>query len=203
MNNTEIIIAPGINDTHLSSPPTFEEKLNIFQARMRGWKLNIVDQMINGYQDDEGHTVACIPEAAYAALDIMFTYFEPMGKYLEGYTGTGKSGDFFKKGVHSVFPNLTSDSDASAVKFVEDTLWKAVRCGIYHSGMTQGSVAITGEVDHPIVIPSDKKLLIINPHILVKALTEHLGAYVQQVRADGATSPIGQAFEARWNHDNQ
>lgn len=203
MKNTEIIVAPGIKDTQLSRPPTFEEKLNVFHARMRGWKLIIADQMINGYQTNTGDTVSSIPEAGYAALDIMFTYFEPIGKYIEGYTGTGDSGKFFKKGVHSVFPDLTSHSDASAVKFVEDTLWKAVRCGIYHSGMTQGSVAITGEVDQPIVVPSDKKLLIINPHILVKALTDHLDAYVQQVRVDGAISPLGQAFEARWNHDNQ
>jgi len=98
MKNTEIIVAPGIKDTELSSPPTFEQKLNVFHARMRGWKLKIADQMINGYQGGNGDNIPSIPEAGYAALNIMFTYFEPLGKYIDGYTGTGDSGEYFKKG---------------------------------------------------------------------------------------------------------
>jgi len=197
-----IIIAPGIKDTDLSNPPTFEEKVKVFHARMRGWKLDIADAIVNGYNDPEKKFHQAIPDAGFAAMDVMFTYFEPIGKYLEGFTGDGQSGLHFKKGLHAVFPNLMNHGDADGIKFVEDTLWKAVRCGIYHAGMTKGNVFITGEIQNPIEVPSDYKIVAINPHILVRALRAHVDGYKKELLSGGNHSEVATRFIARYDHDN-
>jgi hypothetical protein len=199
----QLIIAPGIQDTDVSNPLTFPDKVKLFRARMLGWKLDIADAIINGYITNSGIQVDGIPEAGYAALDVMFTYFEPIGKYIEGYTADDQSGVHFKKGIHSVFPNIARHSDPKGIEFVESTLWKAVRCGIYHAGMTKGSVAITGDIEQPIAIPSDYRLLFINPHILIKAIKEHLIDYCSYLEKSGNSTTSGKNFEKRFDFDNK
>jgi len=198
-----IIVAPGIKDTELSQPPTFEEKVKVFHSRMRGWKLDIADAMINGYTARDGSKVPSIPDAGFAALDVMFSYFESIGKYSVGFTGDGESGKHFKIGLHFVFPSIAQHDDAHGIKFVENTLWKAVRCGIYHAGMTQGNVFITGDIQNPIEIPADYKVIAINPHILVKALLAHVDGFKAELLGRGETSQRGQHFVARYDHDNK
>jgi hypothetical protein len=199
---TTIFIAPGIKDSDVSIPPTFEEKVRIFNARMVGWKLAIADALINGYTDTVGSKHPGIPEAGYAVMDIIFTYFEPIAKYACGCLHDNKSGVFFKKGVHLVFPRLNESVDAKAVKYVEETLWEAVRCGIYHSGMTKGNVMITGEIQKPIYVQSDQSLAI-NPHLLVKAVMAHLEHYTKQLVQLGPSKQISRNFIARFDHDHR
>ena len=198
-----IIVAPGIKDTDLSQPPTFDQKVRVFHSRMRGWKLDIADAMINGYKARDGSYIHGIPEAGFAALDVMFNYFESVGKYYVGFTGEGEAGKHFKIGLHFVFPNIAQHGDAQGIKFVEDTLWTAVRCGIYHAGMTKGNVFITGDIANPIEIPADYKAIAINPHILVKALLAHVDGVRSELLALGEASPRGQCFVARYDHDNK
>jgi len=186
----------------VSNPPTFEEKVRIFKARMMGWKLLIADVLINGYTDIVGAKHPSIPEAGYAAMDIMFTYFEPIARYADGCLKENQSGVFFKKGIHLVFPELNQNTDAKAVKFVEDTLWQAVRCGMYHSGMTKAKAVITGDIRSPISVPSDHKLLAINLHLLVKAEMAHLENYTKRLIQAGQSTQISRNFVARFDHDS-
>ena len=197
-----IFIAPGVKDSDVSAPPTFDQKVKIFKARMIGWKLAIADALINGYTDATGSKHPGIPEAGFAAMDILFTYFEPIAKYVGGYVNDNQSGDFFKKGVRLVFPDLNKQPDAKAAQFVEDTLWRAVRCGIYHSGMTKANIAITGEIPNPMSVQSDHKLLTINPHLLVKAETAHLEGYTNDLLQSGSGTQLSLNFLARFDDDN-
>ena len=47
---------------------------------MIGWKLNIADQIING-----GEEQPAIKHSGYATLDIVFSYFEMIAKYEDGF----------------------------------------------------------------------------------------------------------------------
>jgi hypothetical protein len=199
----DFIIAPGIRDSDISSPPTFAEKIRIFHAQTSGWRLSIADFLINGWKDNAGTTHPAIPEAGFAAVAILFTYFEPIGRYLDGDCSEDKMGFFFKKGLHAVFPSIREHANPRGVKSVEDMLWKAVRCGIYHAGMTRGGIFLTGDITSPIEVPSDYKVLAINPHLLVKAELAHLESYRMNLLRSGETSEVGARFVARFDYDRR
>jgi hypothetical protein len=42
------VIAPGITSLDISDPPTFEEKLQIFERSVFVWQLEIAEILING-----------------------------------------------------------------------------------------------------------------------------------------------------------
>ena len=72
---------------------TLDDKIDIFYERIYGWKLDIADQLINGkvIQNEKGKVIIeGNPQAAYATMDIILSYFEMIPKYQDGYINTKK-----------------------------------------------------------------------------------------------------------------
>lgn len=199
-------ISPSYRDTDFPAPMSLDDKITIFEDRTLGWKLDIADRIINGTE-----AAAAIPHSGYATLDIVFSYFELVGKYEAGYADLGRSEDFFKEGVYSIFPALRSDSpDLEAagvigdvrpvIDEVLDIMYSGVRCGIYHSGITDGRVVLTSDVRHPLAFDPQSGVLVINPHRLVPALKEHLQGYISRLREE-ANQDLRNNFESRFDFD--
>lgn len=95
-----------ITPKHLFSdftlPLTIEQKITIFFERADGWQLEIADLLTKGVYDKKGKRIET-SESAYAVLHIVFSFFEMIAKYEEGYIGD-KSKSYFKKGMISIFP---------------------------------------------------------------------------------------------------
>ena len=88
--NVTIWISQNYNLDNLPPPHSFADKVNIFYDRWLSWKFQIVDKFLNGYKRD-AQDIPPIPGAGYAALDIIFSYFETVGKYTKGYCDTARS----------------------------------------------------------------------------------------------------------------
>lgn len=195
------------HDTHtVLWPPSFEQKVDIFFHRTLGWQLHVADLVSNGGKPlaigEELPEIHPLPHGGFAVLQICLSYFETIGQYQQRNPKTTKSSDFFKEGVHAVFPELGRGQEQADVDAFLDTLYKNARCGLYHSSATRSGVGL-GQPGGGIAmsfIPVTKQL-IIDPHVLPKALKRHLETYRQQL-LDSSNFDLRQRFEARFDKDN-
>ena len=111
-----------------------------------------------------------------------------------------RSKEYFKKGVYSVFPDLTKlDNDEKvAVERSLDILYRDVRCSLYHGGLTSQKIVLTGNSPEPIGYNKTSDQLVINPHLLVPNMKKHFGWYVQQL-TNKVNTRLRAKFEARFD----
>jgi len=177
-------------------PWDLETKITIFYERVYGWQLNVADICANSEQT--------IPHSDFAVLQILLSYFETIAKYEAGFVPRrkeGKSEQFFKKGVHSVFPRLVSENPGH-VEHLLDTLYSKARCGLYHSSMTGVGVAIGAIDDKAIALDSAGSVLVINTHRLPGALKQHLAEYRDKL-LEPSNSELRRNFEKRFDFDHR
>jgi len=207
-------VSPSHQDTEFQQPLSIENKIMIFEDRTIGWKLDVADQVINGKKQADGSIERSpIPHSGYATLDIIFSYFEMIAKYEAGFAKMGQSEKFFKQGVFLVFPALRDPQLLANIPAIHgdvallvsntlDVMYEGIRCGLYHSGITNGRVIITGEIQQAMGIDLQKSVLIINPHLLVKALKGHFVGYITGLRNPN-NHRKRQNFEARFDFDSR
>lgn len=209
-----MFISPNYQAKDFPQPYSLDDKITIFADRTMGWKLDIADQLINGKKRNDGtNERSPIPDSGYATMDIIFSYFEMIAKFNDGYTQKGQSEKYFKSGVYSVFPILiqhqvpanipgVQGKVISVIDYVLDLLYEGVRCGLYHSGFTTGRIVITGGIRDPMALDIQNMILIINPHLLVPKLISHFNSYISLLR-DPNNQELRNKFEARFEFDSQ
>lgn len=103
-----------------------------------------------------------------------------------------------KKAVNLNFRSINNN--------VGTSFYEEIRCGLYHIGMASRRVIIWDQ-PFPITMVEtvyegiDILLLFINPHLLPKALLNHLNIYEKQLR-DPRNIVLRKNFEIRFNHDS-
>ncbi len=193
-------VSPNYQETDFSWPLTTDDKIEIFLDRTYGWQLDIADQCINGKRSPEGDIIVQpIDHSGFAVLNIVLSYFEMIAKYQDGFTQHTKSEYYFKQGLYSVFPDLKKQSSTIADNLL-DILYYGCRCGLYHGGMTDTSIVVTGETEFPLVFDSHELRLKINPHLLVPALKLHLAEYGAMLK-DKTNTVLRQNHEKRFDFD--
>jgi hypothetical protein len=207
-------ISPSFQDQDFQQPFSIDNKILIFEDRILGWKLDIADQVINGKKRPDGSDVMPpIPHSGYAVLDIVFSYFEMIAKYENGYAQKKDSEKYFKLGVFSVFPNLNQfhipakvpgvqGQVVSIVNYVLDVMYDGVRCGLYHSGLTNRRVVLTYVTQEPMSLDLQNMVLIINPHLLVPKLKTNFSNYVSRLK-DPNNVDLRKQFEIRFDFDSR
>ena len=192
-------------DTDFTIPVTkIEDKIDIFCERIWGWQLHIADLCLNGGQDHKNESsVNAIPHSGFGAMQIMLSYFEMIAKYQDGFIPKGKNhkaGEYFRKGVKSVFPQLNSQPQPQVDDFLT-TFYEKARCGLYHMSQTSDGIELTGDIDQAMCFNAARKLLIINPHRLPAVLKDHLSDYRGRLQ-NAANAELRQKFQARFDFDN-
>ncbi len=132
-SDSKYFISRNYTNKSFGGHPTLDEKIIILEDRVRGWQLDPAKQMRDTLIAGEG-----FENYQFALLAMLFSYFEMIGRYIDGATGFGNPGRAFKRGLGYVFPNLNK-SDRTAI-------YRRIRCGIYHAGIVQNGATIT----HPI-----------------------------------------------------
>lgn len=201
----EIAISPYSTNLTKPIPHDYATKVGLFWERFHGWKFDIAAKLLDGYDTHDGKRVPGIAHSGYAAMDVMFSYFEPLGKHLDGFLdppkGDRKSGHYFKHGVKNVFD--FSDTDPVVLDDLLGVLWSGIRCGLYHSGQTKSSVLISGETGEALQFASEDGTVVVNPHKLAEGLIWHVANYRDRLLADGPASVLGKNFTARYDFENQ
>lgn len=198
----EIAISPYSTNKSRPKPHNFETKVSLFWERFHGWKFVIAQKMLDGYENENGDKIPGIEHSGYAAMDTLFSYFEPLGKHLEGYLDTNgtKSGEHFKIGVRNVFDFSTLSS--ADMDTLLSKLWKSVRNGLYHAGMTGDGILISDNFESPLGLATDDDIVAVNPHLLAQVLIKHVRDFHDLLLASGEVSTVGQKFLARYDYEN-
>lgn len=155
-------ISPKFTSEIFGPNPDIDAKIRIFEDRELGWRFSIAQQAEK------------IPHAGYALISMLFAYFEMIAQYSSGTSSDGHSKTFFRSGVRTVYPTSTL-TDAEL-----NTIYRRVRCGMYHSGYTKLGPLISGHYPEALSIDGDNAR--VNPHRLLADLTAHFTAYVASIR---------------------
>jgi hypothetical protein len=153
-------------------------KVDVFEDRVNGWFLHPAAQFTGEQSPTD-----------YIALSVALAYLEGVEQYRRG-QGTPErlSGQWFKEGIGRIFP--------SAPPGAAEQLWKAVRCGLFHSGFTSGPTLVTYAIAEP--VRTSGRYLLINPQQFIGALVDDFRAYVVLLRAE-PTEALGRNFESLWD----
>jgi len=194
------MISPNYKNTDFPLPPSLEDKITIFLDRTYGWQLDIADKCINGEADSDGNLISGpIRDSGFAVLHIILSYFEMIAKFQDGFAHNGQSIPYFKKGVLSVFGAfILRAHPEDVVHDLLQVLYLGARCGLYHGGITDRRIVLTGEPEVPIAFDPQHRRLVINPHRLVPALKSHLEGYGRQLR-DPTNTQLRENFERRFD----
>lgn len=187
MNNKPIFaISPKHTTLDFQDHWTLEDKIEVFIARIEGWQIGIAQEII---QKDIAHR-------GFALLLIVFSYFEMIGKYLAGYIGDDKSSFYFRKGVKATFPEIGAEAEAFLT-----VLYKSVRNGLYHLGMTKINVQLRDDIPSSIAFHPGMEQVAICPDRLVNDLAIRFRDYATELQ-DPRNENIRRNFEVRFDYDN-
>jgi hypothetical protein len=189
-------------DSQLSWPLTFEQKVELFYEQTLGWQLHIADLVANGgtaFGEEgrrEGNRAGKIRHSGFAVLQICLSYFETIGYYTGKPNGSQAA---FRAGVQHVCPNL-ANADHEAVGAFIDALYKDARCGLYHNVRTARVGLGWPSGTSPAAYDSSSGRVILNPERLPKALKVHLERF-RQMLLDVKNQELRQSFESQFDHD--
>lgn len=169
-------ISPKYDSSKLSANPTIEDYIDVYEDQINGWYLAYARRM---------HTDQ---HAGFAALQLVFSYFEGHAIFYKGENSNRRSREFFKDGFLAVFPELKAHAGiGSLLETTLDTFYEDGRCGFYHFGMTRERFLLRDDVQ-PIRIgvdpanPTTAKQVILDRRKFVDRVCEHFQNYIARLR---------------------
>lgn len=174
LRNYPIYIAPRISGYYdnLGQPIVFDEETNInlnpndvddkiiiYERQVKGWFLNRASKLLQG--DYNGFII----------LMISISYIEGVEQYRQGIDSRGRSRNFFISGLRRIFNLHTITNN------VLNDFYSQVRCGLFHTGMTQSKVIISKELERPIDF-SVPDVIKINPKKFLNKVHRDFRAFI-------------------------
>lgn len=149
-----------------------EHAILIFADGVWGWQIDVAARLLETDKRSD-----------YAALAILTSYFEMIGKHLEGFEGRGASARHFLIGFADVCDGLAPE----ARDRIGERLYEAVRCGLYHDSITGAGIAIAGRDDPRVLAhpnPDGNVELMIKPGGLLDRVRLHFASYVGELLSE-------------------
>jgi hypothetical protein len=175
---------------------SIEDCIDVFEDRWRGWYFAPARSLLS------------TPNGTLTALLLVLPYFETYTIHLRGKDSQGCSEAFFTEGFLDVFRFGASwkrlGVGSMPPRFranVAKRFYKAVRCGLFHSGMTKQEIAITDAHNAALTVLTSKagrvSTLIIGPTRFIAQTEAHLAAYATRLR-DPKQARLRGCFMKAW-----
>lgn len=165
-----------------AAPPTFDDKLNLFECRVEVWQLGVAAAMLREITADVPRINHVWSHAAYGLVSVVFSYFEMIGKTLNPNSRkSGTSGADFAAGFCDVYP-----AEQANVR-----LWYGrVRCGLYHLAYTKDEIFLHGgdlpnlpQTTFGVIPVQGRQWCYLNPHTLVPEVIDHFAQFMARLRS--------------------
>jgi hypothetical protein len=161
----------------------YSSKVDVYEDRVRTWFLDLAIR----------ETAAGSSPGDYVALSIALAYIEGVEQYRRGKPPPrGEAGKWFESSARRVFPTAPND----AIR----RLWAAVRCGLFHSGFTEGPTLLSHTFDQALEVSGE--YLRVNPAKFVRSAFDDFDAYVRELRANPLSELANQfviVWDTRWD----
>jgi hypothetical protein len=166
---------------------TFSDKVDVFEARIQGWQLDIAWDLAR----------RAVKKNQLAIIHLVSTYFEMIGKYIEGFLEDRSSQRYFKVGLRNVFPDI-GDRE---LQFM-NSVYRNLRCGLYHLGRPAANVILNEDAPGALGYNEEHDMIMISPTKLLGDVQANFDAYVKGLRHT-SNRRLRANFEARFGHDNR
>ncbi|MFH1338921.1 MAG: hypothetical protein ABIH40_03675 [Candidatus Omnitrophota bacterium] len=144
-------------------PNNIDDKITIYERQVKEWFLN--HALTLGKQDSTGFII----------LMIGISYIEGVEQYREGQIVSGNSRRLFKKGIIRIF-GLNN-----VLEYKLDSFYEQVRCGLFHTGMTDDKVIINSSWQETIDLSNDDSIKI-NQIQFINTIIADFEAYITNLR---------------------
>ena len=115
-----------------------EIKIEIYEARVKKWFLDIAKEQVTGKIESR------MPTGDYVSVMIALSHIEGIEKFQCG-GETERSAATFKKSAKRIFQNeISSDAESTIKRLYDET-----RCGLFHSGFPDGKIYLSYKHDLP------------------------------------------------------
>lgn len=188
LKGDEHYVGPTIKRSGLPAVLGFEDKVCIFEDRVRGWQLEVGLKCYH-----------LVPDGGFGALYITLSYFELIARYRLGSIDHKKAGARFRAGFKNfaTFTGFVADPNHEAVGRL---LYDGARCGLYHVGMTKQKVFIGGGRAATFDFDTGTGRLVIDPGRLIDAILLHFQSYIAELM-DPANANLRANFIKKFDHD--
>lgn len=192
-------ISPRYSAEKLENP-SYEDLVDIFEDRMRGWFLEPLHSLLQS-----GHDIA--------AMSLMMGYFEGIEIYFRGQDSKGKSREFFIAGFLRLFP-MKYDNPL-ALENIVGTIYEQMRCGFAHDGIFRSHVYLSRAPKDPFWISVPKAggqpdpcasidSILVNPLLVYESIRNHFDEYVKILRrmcpkSETLRESFKQAIGLKWD----
>ena len=180
----ESFVSPHFRRKDLGSRRDSRADHRSLRRQVTGWQIDIADRLMK----TEEH-------AGFAVLAIVASYFEMIGKHLEGYEGVGKSRYHFRKGFDSVFREV----DEAARNRISAHLRGCAQRHVSrrdHDGEDRTVALDGGRILYETPGLDGTVEIVLNPELLTSAIRVHFAAYVAALLAE-SDSDLRVAFLRR------
>lgn len=188
LKDDEHFVSPTLKKGDLPRKLTFDDKVRIFEDRVRGWQLKVG---LDCYYK--------VPDGGFGALYITLSYFELFARYKKGSVDHAKAGKTFREGFQD-FATFTKFGPLPEYTVVRDLIYEGTRCGLYHVGTTTKRVYISGQGTGMFDYQAPQNRLVINPEHLIKGMLQHFENYIKNLR-DPLNVELRKSFEKKFDHD--
>src|SRR5579883_3418845 len=145
------------------------DNINLYVTRRQ---LGVAEHLASHFADES--STHPLKESGYAILAVVVSYFEMIAQFVSGSSSKNKSEEFFVRGFRAVYPDTPLSRDNI------ETLYRLVRCGMYHDGMTKAGVHLSRYFPEGFALQNSE--FHINPARVVDELRLHFTDYVARLR---------------------
>jgi hypothetical protein len=186
---------------HYSSQHFNEENSHLFEAR-----LALFEDRIRGWFHDQARILEKASDhAGFVLLLIAIGYVENYAIYWKGKDSDNHSKEFFRDAFRDIFPRELQPQNEQHQEFLNeldeetkrqildeaaDEIYRQVRCGLFHIGMTRKKVILSNKFDavdavaniNPETGDFEIALIKINPHKMLNEIENHFSTYLMRLR---------------------
>ena len=162
--NGELVITVDSTQKRLYPDKHIEDKIYIFEKQVKGWFLDRASKL--GEQEDDGFVILMIATA----------YIEEIEQYRTGQSSEGNSCSFFTDGIKRIF-----DIDSRYDERISN-LYKELRCGLFHNGMTGPYIRIHSTIYKKPIDFTDGIIIKINQKLFLEKVKEDFEEYLIELR---------------------
>jgi len=181
-------ISPHFRQGDFPGGPSLDQKIAIFDDRIRGWMLDPAERLLH-----------LDPHSEFAVLAVLGTYFEMIAKYRDGRITQGESGRYFRKGVRDVLRTL--DSPPQVSDDVANLLYSGLRNGLYHGGFPTTAIAVNDDLPAALEYDASMRVVTLNPAQVLLAIQRHFSHYISRL-SDVANDTLRAKFQARFDSEH-
>lgn len=183
----------NFNSANYPDPVAWDstQKIAVFLDRVEGWQIGIADLLS-----------ITIPSSGWPVLRILFSYFEMIAKYRDGFTEKGRSAEYFTKGVAWVFEG--EDFFSNKVTSLAEVIYEDGRCSLYHGCSLGKKILLKYDLRVPLCENYEGDGIVINPKLFSQFIRRNLFSYVDELRrqSSGTGGLWLTNFEKRFNWES-